>query len=101
MNVNSPIGSFLRPTGFEGPHGLPALAREASMLVETGRLIRRARSDRRPRSTLPYAGSHRVTASDPVMLIPGFMAGDPTLRAMSSFLKQQGFRTYRSQIMVN
>ena len=99
--MNSPLGSFLLPAGFEGPSGLRALAREASTVVEAGRLVRRARSDRRARATLPYAGSHRTTAFDPVLLIPGFMAGDPTLRAMSSFLKRQGFRTYRSQIMVN
>jgi len=29
------------------------------------------------------------------------MAGDPTLRAMSSMLRRQGFRTYRAQILVN
>ena len=38
---------------------------------------------------------------DPVLLIPGFMAGDPTLKAMSSMLRRHGFRTYRAQIRVN
>jgi triacylglycerol lipase len=99
--VNSPLGTFLLPPGFEGPVGIRALARETSTVLEAGRLIRRSRADRRTRAALPYAGSHRVTASDPVLLIPGFMAGDSTLRAMSGFLKHQGFRTYRSQIMVN
>jgi pimeloyl-ACP methyl ester carboxylesterase len=42
-----------------------------------------------------------VPPHDPVLLIPGFMAGDPTLKAMSSMLRQQGFRTYRAQIWVN
>ena len=50
---------------------------------------------------LPYAGSHRVPAHDPVLLIPGFMASDSTLKAMATFLRHQGFRTYRSQIHVN
>ena len=50
---------------------------------------------------LPYAGSHRVPAHDPVLLVPGFMAGDSTLKAMAVFLRHQGFRTYRSQIRVN
>jgi triacylglycerol lipase len=99
--VNSPLGSFLLPTGFDGPAGIRALARETSAIVEAGRLVRRARTDRRTRAALPYAGSHRVTASDPVLLIPGFMAGDPTLRAMSGFLRHQGYRTYRAQIRVN
>jgi len=101
MNMDSPLGSFLLPPGYAGPVGLRALAREASTVIEAGRLVRRVREDRRTRATLPYAGAHRITASNPVLLIPGFMAGDPTLRAMSSFLKNQGFRTYRSQIWVN
>jgi triacylglycerol lipase len=99
--VNSPLGSFLLPTGFESPAGIRALARESSTLVEASRLIRRTRSDRRARSVLPYAGTHRVTAHDPVLLVPGFMAGDATLKAMAMFLRRQGFRTYRAQIHVN
>jgi triacylglycerol lipase len=99
--VTSPLGSFLLPEGFAGPAGIRALAREASTLVEAGRLVRRTRADRRARARLPYAGSHRRTAHDPVLLIPGFLAGDATLRAMSAFLRQEGFRTYRAQIQVN
>jgi triacylglycerol lipase len=99
--VNSPLGSFLLPTGFDGPAGIRALARETSTIVEAGRLVRRTRVDRRARALLPYAGSHRVTAHDPVLLVPGFLAGDATLKAMSTFLRHQGFRTYRSQIHVN
>jgi triacylglycerol lipase len=99
--VNSPLGSFLLPTGFDSPAGLRALARESSTLVEAGRLIRRTRADRRTRAMLPYAGSHRVTAQDPVILVPGFMAGDTTLKAMSLFLRREGFRTYRAQIHAN
>jgi len=99
--VNSPIGSFLQPTGFEGPTGVSSLARELSTVTEAARLLRRTRADRRSRAGLPYAGGHRVPAHDPVLLIPGFMAGDPTLRAMSSMLRRQGFRTYRAQILVN
>jgi triacylglycerol lipase len=36
-----------------------------------------------------------------VLLVPGFMAGDSTLMAMSSFLRAEGFRTYRAQFVVN
>ena len=99
--MNSPIGSFLLPTGFDGPTGVSSLARELSTVTEAARLFRRTRAERRSRALLPYAGSHRVPAHDPVLLIPGFMAGDPTLKAMSSMLRQQGFRTYRAQIRVN
>jgi triacylglycerol lipase len=99
--VNSPLGSFLLPTGFDGPAGIRALARETSTIVEAGRLVRRNRADKRARALLPYAGSHRVTAQDPVLLVPGFMAGDATLKGMAMFLRHQGFRTYRAQIHVN
>lgn len=99
--MNSPLGSFLLPDGFAGPAGVRALARELSTVGEAARLVRRTRTDRRTRATLPYAGSHRLPAHDPVLLIPGFMAGDPTLKAMSGFLRQAGFRTYRAQIRVN
>ncbi len=70
-------------------------------MVEAARLVRRSNADRKARARLPYAGSHRTTAHDPVLLVPGFMAGDATLKAMSTFLRNQGFRTYRSQIRVN
>jgi triacylglycerol lipase len=99
--VNSPLGSFLLPAGFDGPNGVRALAREASTVVEAARLVRRSRTDRRARAALPYVGGHRVPAHDPVLLVPGFMAFDGTLRAMSVFLRHQGFRTYRSQIVLN
>ncbi len=99
--MNSPIGSFLQPTGFDGPTGVSSLARELSTVTEAARLFRRTRAERRSRALLPYAGSHRVPAHDPVLLIPGFMAGDPTLKAMSSMLRREGFRTYRAQIWVN
>ncbi len=35
------------------------------------------------------------------MLVPGFMAGDGTLRLMAASLRRQGFRTYRSSIHAN
>jgi len=99
--VSSPIGSFLKPEGFEGPSGIRALAREGSTVVEAARLVQRNRADRRARAQLPYAGGHRLPAHDPVLLVPGFMAGDPTLRAMSTFLRRNAFRTYRAQMWVN
>lgn len=99
--VGSPIGAFLRPPDFAGPQGIRALVRETSAAVEAVRLVRRSRQDRRRRADLPYVGSHRQAALDPVLLIPGFMAGDSTLKLMSAFLRNEGFRTYKSQIHVN
>lgn len=95
------MGDFLRPEGFLGPQGLRALSREASILRETARYVVRARADRRTLALLPYAGHHRPAQAEPVLLIPGFMAGDYTLTAMATMLRGAGYRTYRSQIHVN
>ncbi|MDQ6777852.1 MAG: alpha/beta hydrolase [Actinomycetota bacterium] len=37
----------------------------------------------------------------PILLIPGFLAGDASLSRMASWLRSGGFRTYRSGIAVN
>ena len=44
----------------------------------------------------PPAGNDR-----PVLLIPGFLAGDGSLARMAVWLRAGGFRTYRSGIAVN
>jgi len=100
-HMTSALGGFLLPEGYGGPRGLRALAREGSTVVEFGRQVRRGRSDRRGLADLPYAGPHKGAAVEPVLLIPGFMAGDWTLTAMSAFLRRHGYRTYRSHIHVN
>jgi pimeloyl-ACP methyl ester carboxylesterase len=40
-------------------------------------------------------------SSDPVILVPGFMAGDATLLLLSRHLRRIGYRTYRSRIRAN
>lgn len=95
------MGDFLKPEGFVGPQGLKALVREASVLGESARYVVRARSDRKARAALPYAGHHHRAAAEPVLLIPGFMAGDYTLAPMAKMLRGAGYRTYRSHIRVN
>jgi triacylglycerol lipase len=99
--VSSTIGSFLRPEGFAGPSGVRALAREMSTVTEGARLVRRRRAEARARAGVPYAAADRVAPHDPVLLVPGFMAGDGTLKAMSMFLRDEGFRTYRAQFHLN
>lgn len=99
--MNTSLGEFLRPEGYAGPRGLRGLAQEASLVLEGGRLVRRRRTDRRAAAVLPYVGPHKRAALDPVLLVPGFMAGDYTLTAMAAFLRRQGYRTYRSGIFVN
>ena len=95
------MGAFLRPDGFVGPRGLRALSREGSVVTEAARYLVRSRSDRKARAVLPYAGHHRPGAAEPVLLIPGFMAGDYTLAPMAAMLRGAGYRTYRAQITVN
>ena len=99
--VNSPMGDFLRPEGFVGPRGLRALGREGSVALEVARYVRWSRAERRTRSRVPYADVHRAHGLEPVLLVPGFMAGDATLKGMAAMLRGAGYRTYRSEIHVN
>jgi pimeloyl-ACP methyl ester carboxylesterase len=99
--VSSPIGAFLCPPGYAGPKGVRALSREGSVALEAVRGARRRHADRRARGAHPYARNGRPAATEPVLLIPGFMAGDWSLGRMAGFLREQGFRTYRSRISVN
>ncbi|MCW2786478.1 MAG: hypothetical protein JWP74_2995 [Marmoricola sp.] len=95
------MGDFLKPAGFSGPQGLRALSREGSIVNEAARYVVRARADRKARAALPYAGHHRPQAVEPVLLVPGFMAGDYTLVGMATMLRAAGYRTYRSNIVMN
>jgi triacylglycerol lipase len=95
-NVSTPVGSFLRPPGFLSPR-LAAVLREGSVVTEAGRYAVRSAGERRSRRGRPAV--RRL--SDPVVLVPGFLAGDGTLRFMAGALRRQGFRTYRSHIHAN
>lgn len=97
-NVTTSVGSFLLPPGFVGP-GLSAVVREGSLVAEAGRYAVRSVAECRGRRSWPPT---RTTAvSDPVVLVPGFLAGDGTLRFMARSLRREGFRTYRSHIRAN
>ena len=98
----SPIADFLVPDGFAGPRGLRALAREGSVVVEAVRHRRHTSAERARQRAVPYAQrtSRRVTG-DPVLLVPGFLAGDYTLAWMGRHLRQLGHRTYRTGILAN
>lgn len=97
----SPLGAFLCPPGYEGPRGLRAIAREGSAVVEGARLARRSAGDRIRRRRTPYASLHAPRAVDPVVLVPGFMAGDSSLLLMARHLRKLGYRTYRSTMHAN
>jgi triacylglycerol lipase len=88
----NPLADYLCPPGFAGPRGVRALAGEASVLREVGHLAW---------SRAGRACSDGVGGDQPVLLIPGFLAGDSTLRPMSARLRAAGYRTYSSRIHAN
>jgi pimeloyl-ACP methyl ester carboxylesterase len=98
--VSATLGAFLHPDGFDRP-GVSAVLREGSLIAEAGRCALRSLTDRRTRWGAPYAGSVPVRDAEPVVLVPGFLAGDGTLRLMGAALRRQGYRTYRSHIHAN
>ncbi len=71
------------------------------MVLEAVHHVRDTRSKRRHHRSKAYAGAHRRAATVPVLLIPGFMAGDWSLARMAAGLRLEGFRTYRSHISIN
>ena len=99
MNTST-LASFLLPEGFASPHPR-AVLREGSLVTEAGRYALRAVGDSRVRRATPYAARAGERVGEPVILVPGFLAGDATLRLMSRSLRESGFRTYRSQIRAN
>lgn len=97
---DSTLASFLLPEGFGRPR-VGAVLREGSVVTEAGRYALRSHADRRTRRSTAYAGHSTTRAADPVLLVPGFMAGDTTLAFMARALRQAGFRTYRSHMHAN
>jgi triacylglycerol lipase len=94
--TESPLGSFLMPDGFRRP-GVTGVLREGSVVLEAGRYAAR----RLVEPVRPYADRTSARHDEPVVLVPGFMAGDASLLAMSRTLRRRGFRTYRSAIHAN
>ncbi|WP_180935788.1 esterase/lipase family protein [Nocardioides ungokensis] len=98
--TGSTLASFLRPEGFERPRAA-AVLREGSLLSEAGRLAARTVADRRVRAGTPYSARAAARTGDPVILVPGFLAGDGSLAFMARTLRRHGLRTYRSHIHAN
>jgi pimeloyl-ACP methyl ester carboxylesterase len=98
--VSPTVGDFLRPDGFERP-GVAAVLREGSLVREAGRYALRRLGPRPRRDRTPYAGGGPRRDDPPVLLVPGFLAGDGTLALMQAALRHEGFRTYRSHIHAN
>jgi pimeloyl-ACP methyl ester carboxylesterase len=94
------LADFLLPEGFEPPT-VGALVREASLVREVAAHAAHSRRRRRERRSSPYAGSGAPRFGEPVLLVPGFLAGDGTLSPMARQLRHEGLRTYRSLIHAN
>jgi triacylglycerol lipase len=98
--MGSPLGTFLCPPGYAGP-GWGAIAREGSAVTEAARFVRRSAQARLHRRDTPYASRAPEHALEPVVLVPGFLAGDGSLALMSRHLRGLGYRTYRSMMHAN
>jgi pimeloyl-ACP methyl ester carboxylesterase len=99
------VADFLIPEGYAAP-GRRAVLREARVVTEASRLAwsRVARSDPAGRSwgaRPSRPGADSLPDSDPVVLVPGFLAGDATLSALARALRAEGHRTYRPGIRAN
>ena len=94
------VADFLLPDGFVRPRAHAVLS-EGRVIGEAGRYAWEAMSQRGERRHAPYATRAPIRDDEPVLLVPGFMAGDGTLGLMRRALQQQGLRTYRSHIRAN
>jgi triacylglycerol lipase len=96
----SPLGSFLLPQGYRRP-GVAAVLREGSVVLEAGRYAVASRRERREGRDDTFYSRSLSRSGDPVLLVPGFLAGDYSLAGMSRTLRRRGYRTYRSHITAN
>lgn len=84
--------SFLCPAGFAGPRGRRPLLDERRSVREARALLR----DPVWRGEGVPSGAGR-----PVLLIPGFLAGDVSLSMLSRWLERAGYVPLRSQVRLN
>jgi len=93
--VRGPLAEFLLPDAYSVP-GLHRLLQELRAVEEAARAASRLGCERtglRRSGPRPEGG--------PVLLIPGFLAGDWSLLAMRRHLRREGYRTYSSGIVAN
>lgn len=91
--MRTPLAPFLSPEGYTTPRYW-ALAKELHVGHEIGSATARAFATRLHRPAYDGDGS-------PVLLIPGFLAGDYSLSLLGRTLRSHGYRTYRSTIRSN
>ena len=98
--MRNSLAPFLSPEGFTPPPYW-ALAKELVVAPELGHAAARAISSRAGSLTRPYAQRSADGSGEPVLLLPGFLAGDYSLRVLATILRANGYRTYRSTIRTN
>ncbi|HET8663084.1 MAG TPA: alpha/beta fold hydrolase [Nocardioides sp.] len=96
----SAVADFLLPEGFAVP-GRRAVLREVRVVSEAGRLAWTRLGEQVPCRRPRYARRETLGDAGPVVLVPGFLAGDATLSALARELRARGHRTYRSGIRAN
>lgn len=92
--MTGPLAGFLCPDEFAGPRGLRPLLAEVTVVREF------MHSDHLPWFRGRSACAARVRGQ-PVLLVPGFLAGDLSLRPLTIWLRSLGHRTYRAQMLSN
>jgi triacylglycerol lipase len=92
------LADFLRPEGFDRPV-VRAVLGEGRVVGEVGRYAWAAVE--RGRHGAPYTSRIVPRVDDPVLLVPGFMAGDGSLALVRRALVRHGFRAYRSHVHAN
>jgi triacylglycerol lipase len=86
------MASFLCPDGFVGPQGMTPLLREHRTVIEAGALLGHP----------VWRGTDVPHGHDlPVLLVPGFMVGDISLKLLSRWLHRKGYQPHRSQVRMN
>lgn len=100
QDTSGTLGDFLLPRGFRRP-GITEVLREGSVVAEVGRYALATWAEHRHTRDATYAALSAARAGHPVLLVPGFMAGDCSLIAMARTLRRRGYRTYRSHITAN
>jgi triacylglycerol lipase len=98
--ASSAVADFLLPEGFAVP-GRRAVLREVRVVGEAGRLAWTRLGERVCGGRSAYVGDVGLRDLEPVVLVPGFLAGDASLTALARALRAQGHRTYRSGIHAN
>ena len=94
MTVRSPLPEFLLPDAYAVPR-LRRLLQELRMVEEASRAIARISCQ------VGSPPGRRTADGEPVLLIPGFLAGDWSLVEMARHLGRDGYRTYGAGIHAN